>query len=78
MGPIGCIGTSVRNYQYTLSNNPEGRSSHGMTLFFSLEGQGTLPYKIHQRVKTTLSKASGLESSTEENLKGRNNLGTLE
>jgi hypothetical protein len=26
-----------------------------MTLFFSLEGQGTVPYKIHQRVQTTLN-----------------------
>jgi len=28
MGPIGCPETSVRNYQYTLHNVPEERSSH--------------------------------------------------
>ena len=27
-GPIGCPETSVRNYHYSLRNNPEGRSSH--------------------------------------------------
>ena len=27
-GPIGCPETSVRNYQYSLHNNPEERSSH--------------------------------------------------
>jgi len=27
MGQIGCSETSVRNYHYSLSNNPEGRSS---------------------------------------------------
>jgi hypothetical protein len=28
MGPIGCPETSVRNYNYSLRNNPEERSSH--------------------------------------------------
>ena len=28
MGPIGCPETSVRNYLYSLCNNPEERSSH--------------------------------------------------
>jgi len=28
MGPRGCPETSVRNYHYTLRNNPEERSSH--------------------------------------------------
>jgi len=28
MGPIGCPETSVRNYHYSLRNNPEERSSH--------------------------------------------------
>ena len=28
MGPIGCIETSVRNYNYTLCNRAEERSSH--------------------------------------------------
>jgi len=28
MGPIGCPETSVRNYHYSLRNNPEKRSSH--------------------------------------------------
>jgi len=27
MGPLGCSETSVRNYHYTLHNNPEGCSS---------------------------------------------------
>jgi hypothetical protein len=27
MGPIGCPETSVRNYHYSLRNNPEERSS---------------------------------------------------
>ena len=27
-GPIGCLETSVRNYHYSLRNNPEERSSH--------------------------------------------------
>jgi len=28
IGPKGCPETSVRNYHYSLHNNPEGRSSH--------------------------------------------------
>jgi len=28
MKPIGCPETSVRNYHYSLRNNPEGRSPH--------------------------------------------------
>ena len=28
MGPTGCPETSVRNYHYAVSNNPEERSSH--------------------------------------------------
>jgi len=28
MGPVGCPETSVRNYHYSLGNNPEERSSH--------------------------------------------------
>jgi len=28
MGPIGCPGKSVRNYHYSLRNNPEDHSSH--------------------------------------------------
>jgi len=28
MGPLGCLETSVRNYCYSLRNNPEHRSSH--------------------------------------------------
>jgi len=28
MGPIGCPEKSVRNYHYSLRNNPEERSSH--------------------------------------------------
>jgi len=28
MGPIGCPETSVRNYHYSLRNNPEERSYH--------------------------------------------------
>jgi hypothetical protein len=28
MEPIGCPETSVRNYHYSLGNDPEGRSSH--------------------------------------------------
>jgi hypothetical protein len=28
MGPIGCPETSVRNYHYSLRNNPKERSSH--------------------------------------------------
>jgi len=28
MGPKGCPGTSVRNYHYTLRNDPEEHSSH--------------------------------------------------
>ena len=28
MGPIGCTEISVRNYRYSLRNNPEGLSSH--------------------------------------------------
>ena len=28
MGPIRCPETSVRNYHYSLRNNPEERSSH--------------------------------------------------
>jgi hypothetical protein len=28
MGPLGCPETSVRNYHYSLRNNPEQRSSH--------------------------------------------------
>jgi hypothetical protein len=28
MGPIGCPETSVRNYRYSLRNNPEERSSN--------------------------------------------------
>jgi len=31
MGPIGCPETSVNNYNYSLCNNPEERSSHAMT-----------------------------------------------
>ena len=27
-GPIGCPETSVRNYHYSLRNNPEERNSH--------------------------------------------------
>jgi len=28
MGPIGCPETSVRNYHYSLRNNPKERSNH--------------------------------------------------
>jgi len=28
MGPVGCPETSVRNYDYSLRNNPEERISH--------------------------------------------------
>jgi len=28
MGPIGCLAMSLRNYQYSLRNDPEDRSSH--------------------------------------------------
>jgi hypothetical protein len=28
MGPIGCPKTSIRNYHYSLRNNPEKSSSH--------------------------------------------------
>jgi len=28
MGPIGCPETAVRNYHYSLGNNPEERVSH--------------------------------------------------
>jgi len=31
MGPIGCSETSVRNYRYSLRNNPEERSSQKKT-----------------------------------------------
>jgi len=30
MEPTGCLETSVRNYYYSLRNNPERRSSHLM------------------------------------------------
>jgi hypothetical protein len=30
--PIGCPETSIRNYHYSLRNNPEKRSSHVVTL----------------------------------------------
>ena len=33
MGPIGYPETSVKNYHYTLSDNPEDRRSHNMTQF---------------------------------------------
>jgi len=33
MGPIGCPETSVRNYHYSLCNNPEERSSHFIKVF---------------------------------------------
>jgi hypothetical protein len=33
MGPIGCPETSVRNYHYSLHNNPKERSSHVLTLW---------------------------------------------
>ena len=36
MGPIGCPETSVRNYHYSLRNNPEERSSHLLQLFSGL------------------------------------------
>jgi hypothetical protein len=32
MGPIGCPETSVRNYHYTLRNNPEEHSSPFLSL----------------------------------------------
>jgi len=28
MGPMGCPETSVRNYEYSVRDNPEERSSH--------------------------------------------------
>jgi hypothetical protein len=28
MGPIGCLAMSVRNYHYSLRNNPQERTSH--------------------------------------------------
>jgi hypothetical protein len=34
MGPIGCPETSVRNYHYSLRNNPEERSSQMVTVHF--------------------------------------------
>jgi len=33
MGPIGCPETSVRNYQYSLRNIPEERSSQENIIF---------------------------------------------
>jgi hypothetical protein len=30
MGPIGCLETSIRNYHYSLRNNPEQRRSNLM------------------------------------------------
>ena len=35
MGPIGCPETSVRNYHYSLCNDPEGRSSPAVCRFIS-------------------------------------------
>ena len=35
MGPIGCSETSVRNYHYSLQDNPDGRSSHTWTILHS-------------------------------------------
>jgi hypothetical protein len=32
MGPIGCLETSVRSYQYSLRNDPEERSSQSCVL----------------------------------------------
>jgi hypothetical protein len=34
-GPIGCPETSVRNYHYSLRNNPEERSSQGNVCLMS-------------------------------------------
>jgi len=31
MGPIGCPDTSVRNYHYSLRNDPEKRSAQDVT-----------------------------------------------
>jgi len=45
MGPKGCPETSVRNYHYSLRNNPEERSSRKVLLFHShcrVPGYGTL------------------------------------
>ena len=33
MGPIGCTETSLRNYHYSLRNNPEDCSSHNSIMF---------------------------------------------
>jgi len=49
MGPIGCPETSVRNYHYSLCNNPEERSSHLLHggSFNLLKPTG---YVVHQQV----------------------------
>jgi hypothetical protein len=41
MGPIGCPETSIRNYNYSLCNSPEERSSH-LTRRGNLESYMTL------------------------------------
>jgi hypothetical protein len=38
MGPTVCPETSVRNYHFSLRNNPEGWSSHNQTTKVSLNG----------------------------------------
>jgi hypothetical protein len=43
MGPIGSPETSVRNYHYSLRNNPEGRSCHLVTYVQCLHLQWPTP-----------------------------------
>ena len=37
MGPVGCPETSVRNYHYSLCNNPEERISYDNILIVTLD-----------------------------------------
>jgi hypothetical protein len=52
MGPVGCLETSVQNYQSTLRNIPQERRSQLNRLFaiFSLQRTGFFPRPIYLRI----------------------------
>ena len=51
MGPIGCPETSIRNYHYSLRNNPEERS-YQLLRGGSLKSREEEEYFVHSRIRT--------------------------